>query len=157
MINIIVIPWQVPLEDLQQASSYLVQALEIRKKYMEMSQQDFCPITARFVRSMDADAPANHAPIYKVTKSHIAGENWLLQFLAIYKWWLSFYFFSWSGLDPINIYPTLIYQKLAFFHLVSKNITDYNKETLIYINQVPYKKHGDKIFFINHGKISTMQ
>ncbi|KAL0868845.1 hypothetical protein ABMA27_007199 [Loxostege sticticalis] len=62
----------VPLEDLQQASSYLVQALEIRKKYMEMSQQDFCPITARFVRSMDADAPANHAPIYKVTKSHIA-------------------------------------------------------------------------------------
>ncbi|XP_028163652.1 AMP deaminase 2 isoform X7 [Ostrinia furnacalis] len=62
----------VPLEDLQQASSYLVQALEIRKRYMEMSQQSFYAITARFVRSMDADAPANHAPIYKVTKSHIA-------------------------------------------------------------------------------------
>ncbi|XP_068619300.1 AMP deaminase 2-like isoform X1 [Battus philenor] len=62
----------VPLEDLQQASSYLVQALEIRKRYMEMSQQSYATITARFVRSMDANAPANHTPSVKVPKSHIA-------------------------------------------------------------------------------------
>ncbi|XP_045537690.1 AMP deaminase 2 [Papilio machaon] len=62
----------VPLEDLQQASSYLVQALEIRKRYMEMSQQSYATITARFVRSMDSDAPANHTPSTKVPRSHIA-------------------------------------------------------------------------------------
>ncbi|XP_052756652.1 AMP deaminase 2 isoform X2 [Galleria mellonella] len=62
----------VPLEDLQQASSYLVQALEIRKKYMEMSQQSFSTITARFVRSMDAEAMANHVPSAKLPRSHIA-------------------------------------------------------------------------------------
>ncbi|XP_032521504.2 AMP deaminase 2 isoform X4 [Danaus plexippus] len=61
----------VPLEDLQQASSYLVQALEIRKRYMDMSQQSFCSITARFLRSMDSEAAANHTPSVSVQK-HIA-------------------------------------------------------------------------------------
>ncbi|XP_072929630.1 AMP deaminase 2-like isoform X2 [Epargyreus clarus] len=58
----------VPLEDLQQASSYLVQALQIRKRYMEMSSQSFANITARFVRSMDADSAGNHTPSAKATK-----------------------------------------------------------------------------------------
>ncbi|XP_063387499.1 AMP deaminase 2-like isoform X1 [Cydia fagiglandana] len=62
----------VPLEDLQQASSYLVQALDIRKRYMEMSHQSFCTITARFLRNMDPDAPANHAPYTKGPSGHIA-------------------------------------------------------------------------------------
>ncbi|KAM3959322.1 AMP deaminase 2-like isoform 2-T3 [Aphomia sociella] len=62
----------VPLEDLQQASSFLVQALEIRKKYMEMSHQSFASITARFVRSMDAEAAANHVPSAKLPRRHIA-------------------------------------------------------------------------------------
>nr|XP_032521506.1 AMP deaminase 2 isoform X7 [Danaus plexippus plexippus] len=61
----------VPLEDLQQASSYLVQALEIRKRYMDISQQSFCSITARFLRSMDSEAAANHKPSVSVQK-HIA-------------------------------------------------------------------------------------
>ncbi|XP_063895689.1 AMP deaminase 2 isoform X2 [Helicoverpa armigera] len=60
----------VPLEDLQQASSYLVQALEMRKRYMEMSQQSYATITARFVRSTDANAPA-YVPSVHVQK-HIA-------------------------------------------------------------------------------------
>lgn len=64
---------QVPLEDLQQASSYLVQALEIRKRYMDISQQSFCSITARFLRSMDSEAAANHTPSVSVQK-HIAGN-----------------------------------------------------------------------------------
>ncbi|XP_049878123.1 AMP deaminase 2-like isoform X4 [Pectinophora gossypiella] len=61
----------VPLEDLQVASTYLVQALEIRKKYMEMSEQSFCITTARFIRSMDVNAPA-HTPSSKNPWSHIA-------------------------------------------------------------------------------------
>ncbi|XP_064073921.1 AMP deaminase 2 isoform X3 [Vanessa tameamea] len=62
----------VPLEDLQQASSYLVQALEIRKRYMDMSQQSFASITARFLRSIDSEAAANHAPVVRVPRNHIA-------------------------------------------------------------------------------------
>lgn len=46
----------------------------MRKRYMEMSQQSFSPITARFIRSMDADAVANHVPV-KVPNKHIAGEE----------------------------------------------------------------------------------
>ncbi|GBP32329.1 AMP deaminase 2 [Eumeta japonica] len=62
----------VPLEDLQQASSYLVQALELRKRYTEMSHQSFFSITARFLRNMDGDASHAHTPHIKVPKSHIA-------------------------------------------------------------------------------------
>ncbi|XP_045486169.1 AMP deaminase 2 isoform X2 [Pieris rapae] len=62
----------VPLEDLQQASSYLVQALDIRKRYMDISNQTFCSITARFLRSIDPEAAANHTPIVKAPQRHIA-------------------------------------------------------------------------------------
>ena len=73
---------QVPLEDLQQASSYLVQALELRKRYMEMSQQSYATITARFVRSTDANAPA-YVPSVHVQK-HIAGMT--SRFLIYLGW-----------------------------------------------------------------------
>ncbi|XP_033205598.1 AMP deaminase 2 isoform X2 [Bombus vosnesenskii] len=43
----------VPLEDLQQASQMLVQALAIREKYMNNSKQSFPSITSRFLRSVD--------------------------------------------------------------------------------------------------------
>ncbi|CAD1472912.1 unnamed protein product, partial [Heterotrigona itama] len=43
----------VPLEDLQQASQLLVQALAIREKYMNNSKQSFPSITSRFLRSID--------------------------------------------------------------------------------------------------------
>lgn len=42
----------VPLEDLEHASHLLVQALELRERYMLMSQQSFPSTTARFLRSM---------------------------------------------------------------------------------------------------------
>ncbi|XP_048486204.1 AMP deaminase 2 isoform X3 [Plutella xylostella] len=64
----------VPLEDLQLASSYLVQALEIRKRYMAMSNQSFENITDRFLRSMDAEAMANHTP-HRVPKTNIADHD----------------------------------------------------------------------------------
>ena len=47
------INFQVPLEDLQQASQMLVQALAIREKYMNNSKQTFPTITSRFLRSVD--------------------------------------------------------------------------------------------------------
>ncbi|KAL2748471.1 AMP deaminase 2 isoform X4 [Vespula maculifrons] len=43
----------VPLEDLQQASQMLVQALVIREKYMNNSKQSFPSITTKFLRSID--------------------------------------------------------------------------------------------------------
>lgn len=39
----------VPLEDLTRASKLLVQSLEIRNRYMNMSHQSFCSTTARFL------------------------------------------------------------------------------------------------------------
>ncbi|XP_063222825.1 AMP deaminase 2 isoform X2 [Bacillus rossius redtenbacheri] len=44
----------VPLEDLQQASGLLVQALYIRERYMAVSQQGFPLVTSRFLRSLDS-------------------------------------------------------------------------------------------------------
>ncbi|XP_035215171.1 AMP deaminase 2-like isoform X2 [Stegodyphus dumicola] len=43
----------VPLEDLQQASSLLLQALKLRQKYMSYSGQSFAAITARFLKPRD--------------------------------------------------------------------------------------------------------
>jgi len=43
----------VPVEDLQQASQLLMQALHIRERYMDMSHQSFPALTARFLRSFD--------------------------------------------------------------------------------------------------------
>lgn len=45
--------FKVPLEDLQQASSLLVQALDIRRRYMADSYQTFPSMTARFLRTLD--------------------------------------------------------------------------------------------------------
>lgn len=38
-----------PLEDLERASRLIVQALEIRKRYMKMSHQSFSSTAARFL------------------------------------------------------------------------------------------------------------
>ncbi|XP_015915019.2 AMP deaminase 2 isoform X2 [Parasteatoda tepidariorum] len=43
----------VPLEDLQQASTLIQQALKLRQKYMSVSQQSFPAITARFLKPRD--------------------------------------------------------------------------------------------------------
>ena len=42
-----------PLEDLQQASLLLIQALNIRENYMHLSAQNFPTITSRFLSSVD--------------------------------------------------------------------------------------------------------
>ncbi|KAJ9573863.1 hypothetical protein L9F63_008723, partial [Diploptera punctata] len=47
----------VPLEDLQQASRLLVQALHVRERYMAMSHQTFPSIASTFLRSVDSGSP----------------------------------------------------------------------------------------------------
>lgn len=41
----------VPLEDLEHASSLLIEALEIRERYMSLSMQSFPQTTERFLRT----------------------------------------------------------------------------------------------------------
>ncbi|KAK5648846.1 hypothetical protein RI129_003738 [Pyrocoelia pectoralis] len=48
----------VPLEDLEQASRLLVEALQIRQKYMKVSHQAFPTTTATFLHSVNPDANA---------------------------------------------------------------------------------------------------
>lgn len=42
----------VPLEDLERASKLVIQALELRERYMSASNQSFPPTTARFLKSV---------------------------------------------------------------------------------------------------------
>lgn len=42
----------VPLEDLEHASSLIIQALEIRERYMSLSMQTFPQTTQRFLKSV---------------------------------------------------------------------------------------------------------
>ena len=54
--------FQVPLEDLQEASEILIKALLIREKYMSASMQYFPPTAARFLRSVGEAAPPAPGP-----------------------------------------------------------------------------------------------
>ena len=46
---------QVPMEDLQNASKLLVQALGVRERYMRMSRQRFPNVCQSFLRRLDGD------------------------------------------------------------------------------------------------------
>lgn len=61
----------VPLEDLERASRLLIESLELRERYMTMSQQSFPQTTGRFVRArQEKDAHIVHHD----DKKTIAGE-----------------------------------------------------------------------------------
>lgn len=62
--------FQVPLEDLHEASEILIKALLIREKYMSASMQWFCPTAARFLRSVGESAAFSPACV-----AHAAGLN----------------------------------------------------------------------------------
>lgn len=64
-----------PLEDLQQASHMLVQALAIRDKYMTNSKQTFPTITARFLRSVDKKPVNIEDEVQHEDRRCIAGNN----------------------------------------------------------------------------------
>uniref|UniRef100_A0A8D8X5P7 AMP deaminase n=1 Tax=Cacopsylla melanoneura TaxID=428564 RepID=A0A8D8X5P7_9HEMI len=64
----------VPLEDLEQASRLLVEALHIRDRYMDISNQTFPAVTARFLREMDNVGSLPHSTtIVHEDKKTIAG------------------------------------------------------------------------------------
>ena len=54
---------EVPLEDLRNASELVVRALLIRKKYMNMSSQQFPTVTERFLHQLsEATSSTDHNP-----------------------------------------------------------------------------------------------
>lgn len=61
----------VSLEDLQQASRLLVQALRIRERYMELSFQSFPPLASRFLRSFDSQLLRRNSEIVHEDKKTI--------------------------------------------------------------------------------------
>ena len=56
----------VPLADLTEASTHLIEALRMRKKYMELSQQTFHPTADRFLSTVDGTTAA--APQTVITR-----------------------------------------------------------------------------------------
>lgn len=74
----------VPLEDLEKASHLLIQALELRERYMTISHQSFPHTTGRFVRKrQEKDANVYHHD----DKKSIAGKFLmfsLLHFLFLF-------------------------------------------------------------------------
>lgn len=76
----------VPLEDLEKASHLLIQALELRERYMTISHQSFPQTTGRFVRERQAkDANVFHHD----DKKTIAGE---CQMFSCAAYFFRFYF-----------------------------------------------------------------
>lgn len=61
------------MEDLQQASQMLVQALAIREKYMNNSKQSFPSITSRFLRSIDRRPVSSDDEVQHDDRKAIAG------------------------------------------------------------------------------------
>ena len=64
-----------PLEDLQQASQMLVQALAIREKYMNNSKQSFPSITSRFLRTADKRPHNSDDDVQHDDRMAIAGTD----------------------------------------------------------------------------------
>lgn len=63
----------VPLEDLEKASRLVIQALELRERYMDMSQQTFPTTTTRFLKSVHEKNRFDH--IEHEDRKTIAGQN----------------------------------------------------------------------------------
>lgn len=62
----------VPLEDLEQASKLLIQALDLREHYMYQSKQSFPSTTSRFLKSVHERN--RFGPIEHEDRKTIAGE-----------------------------------------------------------------------------------
>lgn len=63
------------MEDLQQASQMLVQALVIREKYMNNSKQSFPSITTKFLRSIDKRPVTSNDEVQHDDRKAIAGTR----------------------------------------------------------------------------------
>lgn len=63
----------VPLEDLERASTLLIEALKLRAKYMQVSDQSFPTTTARFLKTVSLKDRYENMPVKSVSgksKSH---------------------------------------------------------------------------------------
>ncbi|XP_039152931.1 AMP deaminase 2 isoform X3 [Drosophila simulans] len=59
----------VPLEDLERASTLLIEALRLRSHYMAMSDQSFPSTTARFLKTVKLKDRINNLPVKEVSES----------------------------------------------------------------------------------------
>lgn len=66
-----------PLEDLQQASGKLMDALHIRECYMAISHQSFPSMTSRFLRSVNAGVPQPLIKVIHEDKRTVEGNPFL--------------------------------------------------------------------------------
>jgi len=57
----------VPLEDLERASTLLIEALRLRSHYMAMSDQSFPSTTARFLKTVKIKDRINNLPAKEVS------------------------------------------------------------------------------------------
>ncbi|KAH8300602.1 hypothetical protein KR044_004988, partial [Drosophila immigrans] len=60
----------VPLEDLERASTLLIEALKLRSHYMDMSDQSFPPTTARFLKTVRLKDRYDNMPGHSVSELH---------------------------------------------------------------------------------------
>ncbi|XP_017063721.1 AMP deaminase 2 isoform X2 [Drosophila eugracilis] len=61
----------VPLEDLERASTLLIEALRLRSHYMAMSDQSFPSTTARFLKTVKLKDRINNVPVKEVSDAHL--------------------------------------------------------------------------------------
>ncbi|KAH8367921.1 hypothetical protein KR084_004151 [Drosophila pseudotakahashii] len=61
----------VPLEDLERASTLLIEALRLRSHYMAMSDQSFPSTTARFLKTVKLKDRINNLPAKEVSDAHL--------------------------------------------------------------------------------------
>ncbi|XP_026838302.1 AMP deaminase 2 isoform X10 [Drosophila erecta] len=61
----------VPLEDLERASTLLIEALRLRSHYMSMSDQSFPSTTARFLKTVKIKDRINNLPVKEVSDVHL--------------------------------------------------------------------------------------
>ncbi|KRG06931.1 AMP deaminase 2 isoform X5 [Drosophila mojavensis] len=60
----------VPLEDLERASTLLIEALKLRAKYMQVSDQSFPTTTARFLKTVSLKDRYENVPVKSVSEHH---------------------------------------------------------------------------------------
>ncbi|XP_034650472.1 AMP deaminase 2 isoform X5 [Drosophila subobscura] len=65
----------VPLEDLERASTLLIEALRLRSHYMTMSDQSFPSTTARFLKTVRLKDRIDNVPVKAVSDLHVKASH----------------------------------------------------------------------------------
>ena len=110
MVVVVAVVMKVPLEDLRSASELVVRALLIRKKYMNMSSQQFPTVTERFLRHLSEET-SDSSDSNPLELAHQAGLccastnyyklTYLFSFFVYVYWIVTFAVF--------RIMPTLVF------------------------------------------------